>query len=96
MADDITLAELARQLQAFRRDVHDDLADISRRLDAYVLREVYASDQRGQEARMKAIEDRQKDDAAQRQADRRWIISAILLPIVVLAVQVVLALRGPA
>jgi hypothetical protein len=54
--DDITNAELARRLDSMRKDMHDDLTEITRRQDAYVLREVYLSDQRGSEARMLAIE----------------------------------------
>ncbi|SCL43142.1 hypothetical protein GA0074692_6782 [Micromonospora pallida] len=54
--DEITNAELARRLDSMRRDVHDDLTAIHRRLDSYVLREVYQAEQKGQETRMLVME----------------------------------------
>ena len=95
MADDITNAELARRLEQFRRDVHEDLADIGRRMDAYVLREVYQAERLAMETRITVLEGRVRDGEEQRRGMTRWLISAVVIPTVVLIVTVFLNLRGP-
>lgn len=100
--DDITNAELARRLDAMRHDNHEDFAELNRRMDSYVLREVYLADQRLTEARMQAIE---RDVIAVRQmittaedrriADRRLVVGAVISAVLALIVQLVLSLRGP-
>lgn len=93
--DEVTNAELARRLDDFRRNVHDDLGDISRRLDQYVLQAVYNAEMLGRDARVAALEQRVKDGEEQRRQLARWLIGAIVVPAVVLLAQVVLALQGP-
>ena len=95
MADDITNAELARRLDQMRRDVHDDLTDISRRLDAYVLREVYQAERLATETRISVLEGRVRDGEEQRRGMTRWLISAVVIPTVALIVTVILNLQGP-
>ncbi|MGN9802076.1 hypothetical protein [Micromonospora sp. L32] len=94
--DDITNAELARRLDSFRRDVHDDLADISRRMDAYVLREVYQAERVTTETRIAVLERRVEQGDEQRRAMTRWLISAVIIPVVAVVVTVFLNLQGPA
>ncbi|MEU8329810.1 hypothetical protein [Micromonospora sp. NPDC048839] len=93
--DDITNAELARRLDAFRRDVHDDLSDISRRMDAYVLREVYQAERLADQTRIGVLERRVDQGDEQRRAQSRWLISAVIIPTVALVATVVLNLMGP-
>ena len=95
MADDITNAELARRLDEMRRDVREDLADISRRQDTLVPREVYQSDKTGLDARITLLETRLRDSEDQRRGMTRWLISAVVLPAVALIVTIVLNLQGP-
>lgn len=95
MADDITNAELARRLESFRRDVHDDLADIGRRMDSYVLREVYQAERSAMETRIGVLEARIKDGEDQRRTQSRWLLGTIAMPIVTLIVTIILNLRGP-
>lgn len=94
MTDDVSNAELARRLDSFQRDTHADFTEVFRRLDQYVLREVYAAERGRQEDRIAALEQRVRDGEEQRRTYLRWVISAILIPIVVLVVQVALTLRG--
>lgn len=110
--DEVSNAELARRLDSFSREVHTDLAELIRRLDAYVLREVYAADQRRREDQIVALEKQISDERALREAavtterqareqsqERlritvRWLVSALILPIGVLLVQIWLSTRG--
>ncbi|MEU4781871.1 hypothetical protein [Micromonospora sp. NPDC023633] len=97
--EDISNAELARQIAAMQRDIHDDLSEIRRRQDAYVLREVYLSDQRGSEARMLAIErdlaalrlalttaEEKRETAARADVDRRAADRRLVVGAVISAV----------
>ncbi|MGW3608930.1 hypothetical protein ACWD6N_03425 [Micromonospora sp. NPDC005163] len=100
--DDITNAELGRQIAAMRHDIQEDLAEIRRRQDAYVLREVYAADQRLTEARMLTMERSIAELGAtikaadeRRTADRRLVVGAVISAVLALVVQLVLSLRGP-
>lgn len=95
MADEITNAELARRLEDFRRNVHEDLSDISRRLDQYVLQAVYQAEQAGRDRRIDALEQQIKNGEEQRRTLVRWVVGAIVVPAVVLLAQVILALQGP-
>ena len=94
-ADEITNAELARRLDDFRRDIREDLAEIKLRQDQYVLREVYHADQRALLAKVDGLDRRQDATEEQARTARRWLVSAIVMPAIVLVVQVILALRGP-
>lgn len=99
MADD----GLARELAQFREDMHTDLADLKAELGRLLPREVYDLKHqqlldRNQQlsARIDAVEQARRDDAKQRRADRRWLIGAVVIPMVVLVVQIIVSLRGPA
>jgi hypothetical protein len=91
VADEVSNAELARQLER----VHQDLQSLGHRLDAYVLREVYAAERERLMDRLAALERQAKDAEDQRRSDRKWLISAVLIPIAVVLVQVILGLQGP-
>ena len=93
--DDITNAELARRLDQFGRDVREDLADLSRRMDAYVLREVYQAERLAMETRITVLEGRVRDGEEQRRGMTRWLISAVVIPAVALVVTIILNLQGP-
>lgn len=93
--DDITNAELARRLDSMRRDFHDDITEISRRMDSYVLREVYAAERLAMETRIGVLEARVKDGEEQRRTLIRWFITAIVFPCVSLFVTIYFNLQGP-
>ncbi|WP_330438827.1 hypothetical protein OHB44_28050 [Micromonospora sp. NBC_00821] len=93
--DDITNAELARRLDSMRRDFHDDFAEISRRMDSYVLREVYAAERLAMETRVGVLEARVKDGEEQRRTLTRWLISAVVFPCAALIVTIYFNLQGP-
>lgn len=90
VVDDVTNAELARRLDRFAADIHADLADVQRRLDAYVLREVHDAQQARQDDRMTRIERGMED----LRSFARWLIGGPVLAAVAVAVQLYLAFRG--
>lgn len=61
MSDDLSLGELARAVEAIRRDVREDLNEFGRRLDQLVLRDVYLADQRALLDRMNRMETEQRE-----------------------------------
>jgi hypothetical protein len=93
--DEVTNAELARRLEDFGRIVHKDLSEISRRLDQYVLEAVYRAEMGGRDRRLDELERAVKAAEEQRRTLTRWVISAVVVPAVVLLVQILLALQGP-
>lgn len=103
MADD-PLRELITQM---RTDLREDLAAIRSDIGRLVPREVYELRAIGWETRLKALEDGRAADLAaakaieerrvqQRRSDRRWVISAVIVPIVAVVLAYLLTLRGGA
>lgn len=92
---EMTLAELARRLDLVAVDVRADLGEITRRLDLYVLREVYAAEQKATESRILNLELRWREADDQRRSDRRWLIAGVILPLMSLLAMVLIAILGP-
>lgn len=98
---EITNAELARRLDNFSRDIQTDLADISRKMDAFVLREVYASDQRRRDDQITALTAQLATERAERTAEAerlrnnvRWWWTAVVVPIGAFILNMVLQSGG--
>lgn len=94
MTDEISSSELGRRLDDLSRDMKEDLAEILRRQDAYVLREVYAVERRASDARLDHLERQIQNAEEQRKQLFRWVISAVIVPTVALIVTVVLNVQG--
>jgi len=92
---EITNDELARRLSDIRNEVRDDLAEIRRAQERYVLREVHDAKMSGVNDRITRIEVTSAQHEEQRRGDRRWFIAAIVMPAVAVLVTLFLALRGP-
>ena len=88
--EEITNRELARRIESFVLDVRGDLAEITRRLDLYVLREVYAAEQKSVDARIGNLESRWREADDQRRSDRRWLIAGVILPLMSLLAMVLI------
>lgn len=86
--EEMTIAELARRLDNVALDVRADLAEITRRLDLYVLREVYAAEQKSIDSRISNLELRWREADDQRRSDRRWLIAGVILPLMSLLAMV--------
>lgn len=70
MADgEVSNAELARRLADFAGDVRGDFTEVFRRLDLYVLRDVYAAEKTTLEMRIRVLETSLADERRIREAE---------------------------
>jgi hypothetical protein len=83
VANEPGLGELGRQIESFRREVRDDLQSITQRLDTFVLREVYASDEQRRTEKFKAIEEELARNRANRFLMATLAVTAFIAPMVV-------------
>ena len=109
MSNEPTPGEVARALDQFRRDVHDDfetlhsdlrdgLAGVKNRI---IFRDVYDADERRRQdelAALRATLDTERKAAQawrdKRDANRKWLISAVVLPIGGVIVEIINLLKG--
>ena len=119
MADDLTISELGRRIDAGLMDLKDDLRDLGRRLDSKVSFERYQLEQqamqdayRQMQERVLAIETAREKEREQREEerisreserrkvedrrrqDRRWILSALVVPVLVVILQAYITAKG--
>lgn len=101
MADDPTLGEVVRRMEAGFSDLKDDLRESGKRLDSKVSLERYDLEQRARDEafkvlveRVKSIEDDRKEQQKQRAADRRLIFTGLVVPVVILLLTVYLSTKG--
>ena len=112
MADEPTLGEVVRRLEAIHADLKEDLREYGTRLDKKVSVERYELERRGADEvhrlvieRVTAIEaarEREKRDADlerrkiedQRRADKRLILTGLIVPVLIVILQVYLSTRG--
>lgn len=93
MADEPSNGELQRLIERNHLEVRDDYAGILGRLDQFVLREVYASDERARVARFVVIEEELKRWRSTRALILTLAVTAFIAPVVV-GVVVYLVTRG--
>lgn len=82
MADEPSNGELQRLIERNHLEVRDDYAGILARLDQFVLREVYASDEARRDLRFQAIETEQKRTANTRVLMATLAVTAFVGPLV--------------
>ncbi|MFI6979301.1 hypothetical protein ACIBSV_12045 [Embleya sp. NPDC050154] len=97
MPPDPTVWELARQLEHLRLDVRDDINALGARLDAKVGADLLKLEQSAQDAAVRVLADRVKELEDARTADmtraiatRRWLIAAVLVPLVAILLPLLL------
>lgn len=93
MADEPSNGELQRLIERNHLEVREDYAGILARLDQFVLREVYASDERARSARFVVIEEELKRWRSTRALILTLAVTAFIAPVVV-GVVVYLVNRG--
>lgn len=102
MTDDPVL----RELRQFREDWRDNMSQLRIDIQARVLREVYDSERQAMNIRVAAIEKdveeaakthKQETEAADKKRDsnRRWIVTAIISPIVMMIFTLVVTVMKP-
>lgn len=101
MADEPTLGEVVRRLEAIHADLKEDLREYGARLDKKVSVERYEIERRGADEvhrqvteRIAGIEQERRKAEDQRRADRRLAFTALIAPVLILLLQAYLASRG--
>ena len=95
MPDEPSASELARRLDERFADVRDDLRELNRRLDEKVNREGYELRHAALIARISTLEALREKDAERLIATRRWLIGAVIVPLIgVLLPIIILLTRG--
>lgn len=83
MADEPSNGELQRLIERNHLEVREDYAGILARLDQFVLREVYASDERRRDVRFEAIEKELARTSRNRTLMATLAVSAFIAPFIV-------------
>lgn len=96
VAEDISIGELSRQIDLMRAEIRDDFAEQRRRQDEFVLKAVYDTEIGALKQRVTDVETEHRRSEESRRAQLKWLVTAIIVPVVTLVTTVVLALRGPA
>lgn len=95
MPDEPTLGELARRFEDRLTDVRDDIQQLGRRMDDKVDQKVYDLRHEALASRVTTLETLREKDAERIVATRRWLIGAVIVPLVGILLPVILLLtRG--
>lgn len=88
-------------MEAGFSDIKEDLREFGRRLDSKVSMERYDIEQRARDdahklllERIKSMEDARQEQERKRQADRRLILTALVVPVLLVLLQAYLAAKG--
>ena len=95
MHDEPTLGEVVRRFEDRFVDLRDDIQQIGRRLDEKVDARIYDLRHEALSARVGTLETLREKDAERLVATRRWLIGAVIVPLIaVLMPVVILLVRG--
>ena len=95
MPDEPTLGEIARRFEDRLGDVRDDIQQLGRRLDDKVDQKVYDLRHEALSARVGTLETLREKDAEKIVMTRRWLIGAVVMPLIsVLLPVVIMIVRG--
>ncbi|GAA3032026.1 hypothetical protein GCM10020000_06230 [Streptomyces olivoverticillatus] len=95
VAEEPTLGELARRFEDRLADVRDDIQQLGRRIDSKVSQEVYDLRHEALASRVSTLETLREKDAEKLVATRRWLIGAVIVPLIGVLLPVVIMLtRG--
>lgn len=101
MADDPTLGELARRLEDRVGDIREDIKQLGATIDKRVSVERYLLEQQARDEghrlvveRIKGLEDAAREKEKERAADRRLILTALVVPVLLVLLTAYLAAKG--
>jgi hypothetical protein len=101
MADEPSLGELGRLIQAMRGDIRDDMAEISARLDRMVSTDVYAvekavlvKDISELDKKVEAVMALRAQDADRVTQTRRYLTASVIIPLIGLIIPFVFFILG--
>lgn len=95
MSDEPTPGEMVRRLEDRLADVREDIQQLGRRLDEKVDGRIYDLRHEALTGRVSTLETLREKDAEKLVATRRWLIGAVVVPLVGILLPVILLLgRG--
>jgi hypothetical protein len=93
--DEPTLGEVVRRFDERFADVRDDIQQLGRRMDEKVDQRIYDLRHEALTARVGTLETLREKDNEKLVATRRWLIGAVIVPIVGILLPVIILLtRG--
>jgi hypothetical protein len=92
MPDEPTLGEIVRRFEDRLTDVRDDIKQLGDRIDTKVSQEVYDLRHEALASRVTTLETLREKDAEKLVATRRWLIGAVIVPLVGILLPVILML----
>jgi hypothetical protein len=92
MVDEPTLGEVVRRFEDRLTDVRDDIQQLGRRLDEKVDAKVYDLRHEALATRVTSLETVREKDAEKLVATRRWLIGAVVIPLVAVLMPVIILL----
>jgi hypothetical protein len=92
MADEPTVGEIVRRFDDRITDLRDDIRQLGTTLDGKVSREVYVLQYDALISRVSALEALREKDTEKIVATRRWLVGAVIVPLVGILLPVILLL----
>lgn len=92
MPDEPTLGEVVRRFEDRFADVRDDIQQLAARLDSKVSQEVYNLRHEALTTRVAALETLREKDVERVAATRRWLVGAVIVPLVGVLLPVIILL----
>ncbi|TVZ96534.1 hypothetical protein [Streptomyces sp. BK340] len=92
MPDEPTLGEVVRRFEDRLADVRDDIQQLGRRLDDKVDQKLYDLRHEALAARVATLETLREKDTEKLVATRRWLIGAVIVPLIGILLPVILLL----
>jgi hypothetical protein len=90
--DEPTLGEVVRRFEDRLADVRDDIQQLGRRLDDKVDQKLYDLRHEALAARVATLETLREKDTEKLVATRRWLIGAVIVPLIGILLPVILLL----
>ncbi|MEU2755909.1 hypothetical protein ACQ5JZ_23460 [Streptomyces sp. ZG43] len=94
MADEPTLGEVVRRFEDRLTDVRDDIQQLGVRIDKKVSQDVYDLRHEALTARVATLEATRERDAERLVATRRWLVGAVVVPLIGVLLPVIIMLAG--
>jgi hypothetical protein len=92
--DEPTLGEVVRRVEDRLTDLRDDLKQLGSQLDRKVSQDLYDLRHDAVTSRVKALEDLREKDAERLAATRRWLIGAVIMPLVAVLLPILMSMGG--
>lgn len=92
MSDEPTLGEVVRRFEDRIADVRDDIQKLEQRLDQKVDQRIYDLRHEALTARVITLETLREKDAEKIVATRRWLVGAVIVPLIGILLPIVIML----